>query len=198
MRMVSPFVLAAPACPSDLDLGFVQLGWFKVIFLGIVQGITELLPISSTAHLRIVPALLGWRDPGSAFSAAMQLASLVAVIAYFWQDIKELTAGTVRAITKRDYNSGSFRLVLGILVGTLPIIVSGLLFKKLLNTCNSPLRSLFVVGAASLVMSLLLALAERQGRRERDFEQLTLWDGLWVGVAQAFAPIPGFRGLVLP
>ncbi len=191
MRMVLPFVLAASACPSDLDLGFVQLGWFKVIFLGIVQGITELLPISSTAHLRVVPALLGWKDPGSAFSAAMQLASLVAVIAYFWQDIKELTGGTVRAITKRDYDSVSFRLVLGILVGTLPIIVSGLLFKKLLNTCNSPLRSLFVVGAASLVMSLLLALAERQGRRERDFEQLTLWDGLWVGVAQAFAPIPG-------
>lgn len=69
-----PYILVTSACPSDVDLGFVQLGWFKVIVLGIVQGITELLPISSTAHLRIVPGLLGWQDPGSAFSAAMQLA----------------------------------------------------------------------------------------------------------------------------
>jgi undecaprenyl-diphosphatase len=72
-----------------VDFGFVQLGWFRVIILGIVQGITELLPISSTAHIRIVPALLGWPDPGSAFSAAMQLASLVAVISYFGKTLKD-------------------------------------------------------------------------------------------------------------
>jgi undecaprenyl-diphosphatase len=185
------FFLAASACPSEVDLGFVQLGWFKVVILGIVQGITELLPISSTAHLRVVPALLGWQDPGSAFSAAMQLASLVAVISYFWQDIKGLTGATVRAIAKQNYQSESFRLVLGILVGTLPICVTGLIFKKMLNACNSPLRSLVVVGLACIVMSVLLALAEKQGKHNRDFNQLTLWDGLWVGVAQAFAPIPG-------
>ena len=80
---MNSFFLAASACPGEVDLGFVQLGWFKVMILGIVQGITELLPISSTAHMRVVPALLGWQDPGTAFSAAMQLASLVAVISYF-------------------------------------------------------------------------------------------------------------------
>ncbi len=185
------FFLAASACPSEVDLGFVQLGWFRVMVLGIVQGITELLPISSTAHLRVVPALLGWQDPGTAFSAAMQLASLIAVISYFWQDIKGLTGATVRAIAKRNYHSESFRLVLGLLLGTLPLIAAGLLLQKTLNTCHSPLRSLVVIGLASIVMSLLLALAEKQGKHNRDFNQLTLSDGIWVGVAQAFALIPG-------
>jgi len=189
--MMISFVLAASACPSEVDFGFVQLGWFRVIILGIVQGITELLPISSTAHIRVVPALLGWPDPGSAFSAAMQLASLVAVISYFWQDIKGLTGATVRAIAQKNYQSESFRLVLGLLLGTLPIIVAGLFVKKILNTCNSPLRSLVVIGLASIVMSLLLALAEKQGKHNRDFDKLSLRDGIWVGIAQAFALIPG-------
>lgn len=189
--MMLPFFLAASACNNDVDLGFVRLGWFKVIILGIVQGITELLPISSTAHLRVVPALLGWQDPGSAFSAAMQLASLAAVITYFWKDIRGLTGATVKAIANRNYQSKSLQLVLGIVIGTIPIGITGLIFKKLLNACNSPLRDLRVVGIACIVMSLLLALAEIQGRHDRGFNQLRLWDGLWVGVAQAFAAIPG-------
>ena len=177
---------------ESVDLGFVQLGWFKVIFLGIVQGITELLPISSTAHLRIVPSLLGWQDPGgSAFSAAMQLASLAAVLTYFWQDIKSLSRGTFRAIATQNYKSKSFQITLGLLIGTIPIAIAGLLLKKTLNVPNSPLRSLVVVGAASILMSLLLALAELKGKRQRTFEQITLQDGFWVGVAQAFALIPG-------
>lgn len=182
---------AAAACSSDIDLGFVQLGWFKVIILGIVQGITELLPISSTAHLRIVPGLLGWRDPGSAFSAAMQLASLAAVLSYFWDDIKHLSGGMVRAIAKQDYASHSFRLGLGLIIGTVPIAIAGILLKGILNTCNSPLRSLKVIGIASIVMSLLLMVAEQWGKRDRPFEQATLSDGVWVGIAQAFALIPG-------
>jgi len=116
-----------------VDLGFVQLVYLKVIFLGIVQGITELLPISSTAHLRIVPSLLGWQDPGSVFSAAMQLASLGAVLAYFWQDIKSLAGSSIKAIAHQDYQSKSFRLTLGLLIGTIPIGIAGLLLKKTLN-----------------------------------------------------------------
>ena len=182
-----PISLAA----ESIDLGFVQLGWFKVIILGIVQGITELLPISSTAHLRIVPSLLGWQDPGSAFSAAMQLASLAAVLTYFWQDIKGLSGGMIRAIATQDYKSRSFQITLGLLIGTVPIVIAGLLLKKSLNVPNSPLRSLVVVGSASILMALLLALAEIKGKRQRNFEQITLKDGLWVGMAQAFALIPG-------
>src|SRR5579883_234931 len=190
MTMLSAILIAA-ATPDDVDLGFVQLDWFKVIILGIVQGITELLPISSTAHLRIVPGLLGWPDPGSAFSAAMLLASLAAVITYFWQDINELVGGTVRAIAKQDYRSRSFQIVVGVLIGTVPIVIAGLLLKKTLNAPGSPLRSLFVVGLASVVMSLLLALAEWRGGRDRQFEQLTRGDGVVVGIAQAFALVPG-------
>jgi len=189
--MMSDIFFAASTCSSDVDLGFVQLGWFKVIILGVVQGITELLPISSTAHLRIIPGLLGWQDPGSAFSAAMQLASLGAVISYFWKDIKQLTGGTVRAIAEQNFQSSSFRLVLGVLLGTIPLGVAGIALQKTINACNSPFRTLTVIGSASIVMSLLLALAEKQGNHERDFNQLTMKDAILVGIAQAFALIPG-------
>lgn len=91
------------ACATGIDTGFVTLGYAKVAILGVVQGVTELLPISSTAHMRIVPALLGWRDPGSAFSAAMQLAALAAVISYFWQDVRRLVLGSVLAVSRRQF-----------------------------------------------------------------------------------------------
>ena len=185
------WLLVAASPTETVDLGFVELGWLKVMFLGLVQGVTELLPISSTAHLRLVPSLLGWPDPGSAFSAAMQLASLAAVLTYFWSDIKSLTGGMVRAVTQQDYGSYTWRLGLGLLGGTLPIVVVGLLLKQTLNAPGSPLRSLTVVGVASIVMALLLALAEVKGQRQRSFEQLTLSDGLLVGLAQALALIPG-------
>ncbi|PZV18941.1 MAG: undecaprenyl-diphosphatase [Pseudanabaena sp.] len=183
--------LTAIASSEAIDLGFVELGWLKVIFLGIVQGITELLPISSTAHLRIVPSLLGWKDPGTAFSAAMQLASLGAVLAYFWHDIKSLVGSSIKAISHQDYQSKSLRLTLGLLIGTVPLAIGGLLLKKTLDAPNSPLRSLAVIGTASIFMSLLLAIAELRGNRKRDFKKLTLLDGLLVGIAQAFALIPG-------
>ena len=183
--------LTAIAASETIDLGFVELGWLKVIFLGIVQGITELLPISSTAHLRIVPSLLGWQDPGTAFSAAMQLASLGAVLAYFWQDIKGLVGSSIKAIAHQDYQSKSLRLTLGLLIGTIPIVIVGLLLKKTLDAPNSPLRSLTVIGIASIVMSILLAIAELRGSRKRDFKRLTLLDGLLVGIAQTLALIPG-------
>jgi undecaprenyl-diphosphatase len=172
-------------------LGFVELSWMQMTVLGVIQGITELLPISSTAHLRVIPGILGWRDPGSAFSAAMQLASFAAVIAYFRKDIGSLGSATVRAVTSRNFQSHDFRLVLGILLGTIPVAVAGLLLKPVLNGCHSPLRGLLVVGSASIVMSLLLAFAEKFARHRRTFGQITLVDGLIVGLAQAFALIPG-------
>ncbi|MEE3715666.1 undecaprenyl-diphosphate phosphatase [Tumidithrix elongata RA019] len=190
--MLHSFWIAA-ACTDNnaVNLDFVNLDWLSIIFLGVVQGITELLPISSTAHLRVVPSLLRLPDPGSAFSAAMQLASLTAVLVYFWQDIVRLLGSSFRAVIKRDYSSRSFRLVLGLIVGTIPISLAGLLLKKTLDSCNSPLRSLVVIGVASIVMSLLLAGAEKWGKRQRNFRKLTLLDGVLVGIAQAFALVPG-------
>ena len=176
---------------NHVDWQKTRVELLKVLILGIVQGITELLPISSTAHMRIVPSLLGWPDPGSAFSAAMQMASLGAVLSYFWKDIKSLVGGTLRSIADRNYQSRDLQLTLGLIIGTLPLGILGLLLKKTLNAPNSPLRGLVVIGVASIVMSLLLALAEFQGTRERGFGKLTLKDGLLVGIAQALALIPG-------
>ena len=97
--------MAGGACTQGVDTGFVALGYGKVALLGVVQGITELLPISSTAHMRIVPALLGWQDPGSAFSAAMQLAAVGAVISYFWKDVRALMFGATGALVRRDFKN---------------------------------------------------------------------------------------------
>jgi undecaprenyl-diphosphatase len=176
---------------AAVDLGFVELSWLQIAVLGVIQGITELLPISSTAHLRVIPGILGWRDPGSAFSAAMQLASFVAVIAYFRKDIGALTCASLRAVSIRNFKSPDFRVVLGILLGTLPLVVAGALLRPVLNGCHSPLRGMLVIGSASIAMSLLLAIAEKFARHRRTFTQLTLRDGIIVGLAQAFALIPG-------
>jgi len=191
--MLSPFYIAAAvaSCKEGLNLDFQKLNWLQLFVLGIIQGISELFPISSTAHLAIVPKLLGWPDPGSIFSGIVQMAGIAAVVAYFWRDLSKLVGESTRALIDKNYKSFSLRLTIGIIVGTVPIIIAGLLLKKTLNACNSPLRSLLVIGIASMVMSGLLAVAELQGTRERDFKKLTLLDGLLVGVAQAFALIPG-------
>src|ERR1700724_4862636 len=111
----------ASACTEGLDTGFVALGYAKVAVLGVVQGITELMPISSTAHMRIVPALLGWQDPGSAFSAAMQLGALAAVVRYFWSDVRQLAVSSLTAVARRDFKDQYFRLALWIVLATIPI-----------------------------------------------------------------------------
>jgi undecaprenyl-diphosphatase len=183
--------MAADICTQGLDVGFVELGYAKVAVLGVVQGITELLPISSTAHMRIVPALLGWRDPGSAFSAAMQLAALAAVVSYFWSDVRTVTLGSLAAIARFDFRDWNFRFALGIVLGTVPIVFFGILLSPVLNACNSPLRGLVVIGLASLVMSGLLALAERYTNHLRTMDHVMLKDALIVGLAQAGALIPG-------
>lgn len=178
-------------CTGSIDTGFVGLGYMKVAFLGVVQGITELLPISSTAHMRVVPALLGWRDPGSAFSAAMQMAALIAVISYFWRDVSELSVGSARALVKRDYRNRDLKLTLWILIATLPLVAAGILLSPVLNECSSPLRSLNVVGVACIVMAALLACAEIFARHARTLAQVKPFDALVVGLAQVGALIPG-------
>ena len=181
----------AAACMNGFDTGFVSLGYAKVAVLGVVQGITELMPISSTAHMRLVPALLGWRDPGSAFSAAMQLAALAAVVSYFWSDVRGLVFGSLSATVRRDWRDRNFQFALAIVLGTIPIVVFGLLLSSALNACNTPLRSLWVIGWASLGMSLLLAVAELAARHKRKMEDWDFLDAIIVGICQVGALIPG-------
>lgn len=181
----------ANVCSGALDTGFVSLGYAKVAALGVLQGITELLPVSSTAHMRLVPAVLGWPDPGSAFSAAMQLAALCAVVSYFWQDVRGLVFGSAGALSRRDFTDRNLRLAMFIVFATVPIGIAGIALSGLLNQCNSPLRSLGVIGWACLGMAALLAVAEIFARHQRAMKQASLRDALIIGVAQVGALIPG-------
>ncbi|MDE2464350.1 MAG: undecaprenyl-diphosphate phosphatase [Alphaproteobacteria bacterium] len=192
--MTSSNALAAAAAHGHcgpIDTGFVALGPLKVAFLGVVQGISELLPISSTAHLRAIPAFLGWPVPGSAFSAAMQLAALAAVIAYFWKDVERSVIGSVRAIRGRVWTDVELRLAVAVIIATVPIVFAGLALSKTLNACGSVLRAPMVIGIACLVMGGLLALAERLATHRRHTDDVTLRDGLLIGLAQVGALIPG-------
>jgi undecaprenyl-diphosphatase len=165
---------------------------FQAIILGMIQGLTEFLPISSTAHLKVIPVLLGWGDPGVAFTAVIQLGSIAAVLWYFWSDLTQITIGAFTAIKQKNYKSYDLRLAIGIALGTLPIVFFGLLIKIFIpNYDNSPVRSLGAIAIASIVMSLLLGLAEKIGKRQRNFEQLTVTDGILMGLSQTLALIPG-------
>ncbi len=169
-----------------------QMNLLQAVVLGLVQGLTEFLPISSQAHLKVVPIVLGWGDPGVTFTAVIQLGSIAAVLWYFWHDLRQITTGALKAIVRSDYESKEFRIALGIVLGTLPIIFVGLLIKILVPDFDrSPLRSLSAIAIASIGMSLLLVIAERMGQRKRDYNALGLQDGIWMGLAQALAIIPG-------
>ena len=178
-------------CSNGIDIGFASLDYAQIAILGVVQGITELLPISSTAHMRIVPALLGWTDPGSAFSAIMQLAALAAVLSYFAKDVRKLWQGTRLALVRRDLQSPALRMSAAILLATIPIGIAGLALSSVLNACNTPLRSLPVIAASSIVMAALLAVSELRCTHVRQIDDMRLRDALWVGFAQVGALIPG-------
>jgi undecaprenyl-diphosphatase len=181
----------ADLCFDGMNTGFVALGYARVAILGVVQGITELLPVSSTAHMRVVPALMGWPDPGSAFSAAMQLAALAAVVGYFYTDVRDLAMGSTIAVVRRDFADPHLRLALSILIATIPIVLAGLALSPVLNACDSPLRGLPVIGWACVAMGALLAAAELFARHSRGTEQATFIDAILVGFAQVGALIPG-------
>ncbi|MDJ0601274.1 MAG: undecaprenyl-diphosphate phosphatase [Crocosphaera sp.] len=186
---LSPFTLAQGETSNH---AIAKFNWFQAIILGMVQGLTEFLPISSTAHLKVVPVALGWGDPGVAFTAVIQLGSIAAVLWYFWPDLSQITRGMITAIRKSDYQSHDFRLGMGIGLGTLPIVFFGLLMKLLIpDLDNSPLRSIGVIAGASIVMALLLALSEKISTHKRNFEELSWQDGILMGLAQSLALIPG-------
>jgi undecaprenyl-diphosphatase len=161
----------------------------EAIVLGVVQGLTEFLPISSTGHLRIVPAFLGWEDPGAAFTAVTQLGTMAAVLAYFRDDLTRIARAWLASVRDRPRRRElDARIGWYIVLGTVPIGVFGVLFKDQIETSA---RDLYVIGVALIALGLVLAAAERVGARERDIEQIQTRDGFWVGIAQALALIPG-------
>ncbi|NEO99923.1 MAG: undecaprenyl-diphosphate phosphatase [Symploca sp. SIO2E9] len=182
----------SPEISSAATTSTSQMNVFQAVILGLVQGFTEFLPISSTAHLKVVPVALGWGDPGVAFTAIIQLGSIAAVLWYFWGDLTKVTTGALRAIGQSDYQSQEFRMALGIALGTLPIVFFGLLIKVFIpDFDNSPIRSTTAIACVSIIMGLLMGVAEKVGKRKRDFDGLDLQDGVIMGLAQALALVPG-------
>lgn len=166
------------------------MGILEAIVYGIVQGATEFLPISSTAHIRIVPSLLGWQDPGASFTAVIQLGTLLAVLLYFWKDLTKTLAGWAGSLVNpQQRGTLEAKIGWGIVIGTLPVVIFGFTFKDQIKSAE--VRSLYVIAFMLIFMGILLAVAERVSKRQRSFEDLTVKDGIWVGIWQAVALIPG-------
>jgi undecaprenyl-diphosphatase len=161
----------------------------EAIVLGLVQGLTEFLPISSSGHLRIVPALLGWEDPGAAFTAVIQLGTMAAVLLYFRHDLWRIAKAFLREL-RIPFRQRSHEANLGwfIVLGTIPISVFGVIFS---DQIESGARDLYLIGSALILFSFVMLAAERFGARQRHISELNGRDGAFIGFAQALALIPG-------
>lgn len=164
------------------------MGLIEAIVYGVVQGLTEFLPISSTAHVRIVPTLLGRPDPGADFTAAIQLGTLLAVLIYFARDLAGAGRAWFSTFRRGATPTPESRLAWAIVVGTVPICVLGYVLKEPIETT---FRSLTIVAAMLIGMGLVLAGADRVGARTRALSDVRPLDGLWVGMWQAIALVPG-------
>ena len=161
----------------------------KAVVLGIIQGLTEFLPISSSAHLRIFPELFGWGDPGAAFTAVIQIGTELAVLIYFRKDIWRIANAWLRSLFQPEWR-GSLDARMGwfIIVGSLPIVVLGVLLKDVIER---DFRNLWIIGSMLIVMGIVLGIADRTSKGDKPIAKITLRDAVLMGVAQAFALIPG-------
>jgi undecaprenyl-diphosphatase len=164
------------------------MGWFEAVVLGVVQGLTEFLPISSSAHLRIVGEVFGWDDPGAAFTAITQIGTEIAVLLYFRRDIGRIIAAWVASLGGKRKGDPDARMGWLIIVGSIPIVVLGLLFQDDIETT---LRDLRIVAIALVAFSLILYWADRVGAKKRELDHLTVGHGIAFGFAQAMALVPG-------
>ena len=169
---------------------------FEAIILGIVQGLTEFLPISSTAHLRIIPALVGWEDPGAAFTAIVQIGTLFAVLVYFWKDIFTIITAVIKGMFRqKPLEDPDAKMGWMIVAGTLPIVILGILFKSEIETS---LRSLYWISGALIGLAIVLSFAEKRIRTTlkkglplKSIDEIGWTDALLIGLAQSVALIPG-------
>ncbi|ABX08614.1 undecaprenyl-diphosphate phosphatase [Prochlorococcus marinus] len=165
---------------------------FKYFVLGIIQGITEFFPISSTAHLKVIPEFLGWGDPGVSLTAAIQFGSILAVVCYFWKDIRVVLKGISEAFRSGYWSHRNAMLGTSLIIGTLPILLVGGYIKLFWPGYQfSQLRTLTSIALVSILMSFMLYLAERFSTRKRTITHINGFDGLIVGAAQTLAFLPG-------
>lgn len=163
--------------------------WYEAVVYGIIQGLTEFLPISSSGHLLLAPAFFGWEDPGALFTAIIQLGTMLAVILYFWRDLVRIVVTWVRSWTtpalRSDLNA---RMGWYLVIGTIPIVIFGFIFRNQIETAA---RSLYVVGTTLIVFGIILGLIDWASRKTRVVESVGRNDAIAVGLAQALALIPG-------
>ena len=166
-----------------------MLDLLKAVVLGLIQGLTEFLPISSSAHLRIFPELFGWGDPGAAFTAVVQIGTELAVLIYFRHDIWRIGSTWVRSLVQPEWRGHvDARLGWYIIIGSLPIVVLGIALKDVIE---QDFRSLWIIGSTLIVLGLVLGVADRYGRNDRAIKKMGLRDALLMGLAQAAALVPG-------
>ena len=167
------------------------MGWIEAVVLGVVQGLTEFLPISSSAHLRVVGEVFGWGDPGAAFTAITQIGTEAAVLLYFRHDIARIVVAWLRSLRGRRDGAPldpDARMGWLIIVGSIPIVVLGLLLQDRIETTFRDLR---IVATALILFSLVLFWADRVGAKKRELDSLTVGHGVAFGFAQAMALVPG-------
>ena len=162
---------------------------YQAIILAIVQGLTEFLPVSSTAHLAIIPQLLHWRDPGLAFDIALHVGTLAAILIFFFKDwVKIILTGIGIPFERGPEDENSRVLLLYLIIGTIPVGIAGLIFKK---QAEGPWRNLIVMGIMLIVIGILMYYGDKVGREKRGLNQITWADAMWIGVSQALAVVPG-------
>ncbi|WP_124039479.1 undecaprenyl-diphosphate phosphatase [Neoactinobaculum massilliense] len=165
--------------------------YIEAALLGLIQGLTEFLPISSSAHIRIFGDLFNWGDPGAAFTAVIQLGTEAAVITFFWKDIVRIISKWFRALSKKSsvtQQDPDVRMGWIVIIGTLPIGILGLLLSNVIETT---LRNLYITATVLIVFGLILGWADRYSRRTKEMEKMGLRDGFLMGLGQALALIPG-------
>lgn len=160
----------------------------QAALLGIIQGITEWLPISSTGHLRVVPALMGWPDPGAGFTAVIQLGTILAVVMYFRTELSRAFMAWCRSLFGKERDSVDARIGWGVFWGTIPILIVGYLGRDYIE---GPLRSLEVVAWALILFGIVMAVADRYWVGKKDMKQSRVIDGVIVGLFQCLSLIPG-------
>ena len=175
------------------ELNYLIFNCLQSFLWGIVQGVTEFLPISSTAHLKVVPIFLGLNDPGASVSASLQLGSAFAIIFYFSNDISALINSSISIVNHRNFfKDENTKLATYIFVASIPIILVGLIIKLFwTGFSDSQFRGLFSIAVVSIIMSILLAVAEIYGKRKKFFNDIKLKDIIFLGISQAFAIFPG-------
>ncbi|WP_196479536.1 undecaprenyl-diphosphate phosphatase [Corynebacterium pseudotuberculosis] len=165
-----------------------QLSWAQTIVLSIVQGLTEFLPISSSGHLRIISQLFWGEDAGASFTAVVQLGTELAVLVYFAKDITKIVTGWFKGLFNKDARDFDYRMGWMVIVGTLPVVIIGVLAKDLIRDA---FRNLWITATVLILFSFVFIAAEKFGSKKRNFEELTMKDAIIMGLAQCLALIPG-------